>query len=1601
MRKRGSWRASAAVAVGLAVAAGLAGALPASAATLSTPVVYAPPAVTGVSPAAGVPAGGTTVTVTGSGFRAITKVAFGAVAGTKVQVVSTGKLTVVAPKGAVGTVDVRVYGSYGTSAVTAKDKFRYMAAPSVPFTETVAATGLGVLASWAPAPAADLVQAFAVTATPASGSPSSCPARTVTTPAADTQALVGALCAGVVYTVTVKARNAAAYSAASPASAPVVPLAAQVPGVPLVTSVLARDKSLAVSWAAPSDTGGSALTGYLVSAAAGSRTVTVQAAAAARSATITGLADGTAYTVSVTAVNAVGRSAAATGSGTPRAAHAPSAPVGLTVVPDGKGHLVASWAAPGDDGGSAVTGYTLSYRQATWNASAGTWAPVPGAAVHSITAGAAATTATATSFETARAFYLFSITATNAAGTSAAAAQAAAVTPALTVSSKTVVLSAATVAALASATDAMLTWKDPAPAQASTLAAGQTVVAAAGGRLPQGTLRTVVGTSDKNGTLTVLTQQGTLAGAFTSMGVDAAVNPVTGAAPSSVVRPAAQAAPRFVPGIAGVRVLAQPAASGSFGWTSTLSVDVKSGPVSVQGETSLTTAIDVSLSARTGFAGIPDGVSVSATAKVTHADDFTVTAQGKASLYLGEIEGAPVTLLVGPVPVEITPKVPVFLTVSGSGAVGVEVSGTVGGGLNWSSADETALSARNLSSAPRVSGHAVPGWSVTGEVDLGLQAQPQADLYDAAGPNVEADIDAAAQVNFTPAPGEHFLTIGPKLELKAGLDLDLLGKHASLEATIGTFAFGAFVINSPPAASYTIRPASPSVAPGGTLTLTATRSDGAAKAVKWSLLGATKADSITSGGVLHVGSPAGRRLVVEVSDGTGAAGVTTVTVGTPFDAPSAVTATQRSSDTASITWKAPAHTGGSAITGYAITTAPSTGTHKVSPTATSMTLSGLVQGTYVVTVYAVNKSGWTSAPGTAQLTVAGSAPAIGSLSWQPPAVIDKAQDSGALSCATMSFCVETGSQSGSVTVFNGTSWTDAGPVVNDGWILGVSCPSTSFCLAGGMDLSPSGAGSPQGDVITYNGTSWSKPTDLPGTYYPEALSCSSATWCVMAAESTQNQTELLTFDGTQWSPAAAPADDVQSLSCVSATFCVAAGQDGELQYFNGTAWSAVFTANPDPADDKSVSCASATYCLAVALWDQTAWAWDGSSWQAVPSTSAPTGGFSEVSCAAGACDAIANTDGNSGVYEYDGAGNWTAVPAASYAAQSISCPAAGQCMMIGQVPDPATPYALYGGAFTLTGQSWTDAAPDRGTVSALSCPSPQFCAAADNGFNWPDNYGGPWGGNVMTYNGTSWSTPAFIDYDPSGNGGYTWSQGITGLSCASAAFCAAVDQYGYAFTYNGSGWTQGQHLTQGTIVSLTAVSCASPTLCAAVAQDGTAYTYNGSTWTYATSIDPYSWQAGGTKAIRGDTLLAVSCASATCVALDSYGYTFSFSDGTWTTGAQLSGSGWSAISCGAAARCVAVGGSSYAVLAAGAWSAPGDIDSATVNAVSCPSPSFCEAVDANGDALTFNGASWTTPRPALPGVPLTTISCAAAGACMAAGIDPATKESEAISGRST
>lgn len=104
---------------------------------------------------------------------------------------------------------------------------------------------------------------------------------------------------GTSYTFTVFATNDVGPGAPSAHSNSIIP--AQVPGAPVIGSATAGNHQATVSFAAPASDGGSAITGYLVTSNDG-----IAGAGTSSPITVSGLANGTGYTFTVRALNAVG-----------------------------------------------------------------------------------------------------------------------------------------------------------------------------------------------------------------------------------------------------------------------------------------------------------------------------------------------------------------------------------------------------------------------------------------------------------------------------------------------------------------------------------------------------------------------------------------------------------------------------------------------------------------------------------------------------------------------------------------------------------------------------------------------------------------------------------------------------------------------------------------------------------------------------------------------------------------------------------------------------------------------------------------------------------------------------------------------------------------------------------------------------------------------------------------------------------------------------------------------------------------------------------------------------------------------------------------------
>lgn len=263
------------------------------------------------------------------------------------------------------------------------------------------------------------------------------------------------------------------------------------------------------------------------------------------------------------------------------------------------------------------------------------------------------------------------------------------------------------------------------------------------------------------------------------------------------------------------------------------------------------------------------------------------------------------------------------------------------------------------------------------------------------------------------------------------------------------------------------------------------------------------------------------------------------------------------------------------------------------------------------------------------------------------------------------------------------------------------------------------------------------------------------------------------------------------------------------------------------------------------------------------------------------------------------------------------------------------------------------------SLNTLQCRTPTGCLAADGN------------GGVETFDGTTLSTSTNVD--PHGQ--------IQDVACPTAAFCAAVDNAGYALTETSGVWSDPLSIA-GT--QLNSVSCASMTMCVAVGSDGDAYVYNGTT-TWATS--PIDNSNGASQSLTG-----VSCPATTfCVAVDNVGNAFHYNGSTWTMAAvdenanSNEGNNLVAVSCPTTTFCAAVDQEGDAVLYRnGSWGDVTTVDTTNGFAdVSCPVAGFCAVVDTNGQASVYQANAWGAMVRVDGNNKFLSVSCTGASYCIA------------------
>jgi hypothetical protein len=223
-----------------------------------------------------------------------------------------------------------------------------------------------------------------------------------------TSSLTG-LAANTMYYVRAYATNSAGTAYGNEITFTTSAVTSTVPGVPTGVSATAGNTQATITFTAPANNGGSAITGYTVTSSPGSFTGTGSASPI----TVTGLTNGTAYTFTVTATNAIGTSVASSASNSVTPSTIPDAPT-IGTATAGNAQAIISFTAPGSNGGSAITGYTVTSSPGGVTGT-GTGSPIT---VTGLTNGTS---------------YTFTVIATNANGNSAASAASNSVVPTISI----------------------------------------------------------------------------------------------------------------------------------------------------------------------------------------------------------------------------------------------------------------------------------------------------------------------------------------------------------------------------------------------------------------------------------------------------------------------------------------------------------------------------------------------------------------------------------------------------------------------------------------------------------------------------------------------------------------------------------------------------------------------------------------------------------------------------------------------------------------------------------------------------------------------------------------------------------------------------------------------------------------------------------------------------------------------------------------------------------------------------------------------------------------------------------------------------------------
>jgi hypothetical protein len=563
-----------------------------------------------------------------------------------------------------------------------------------------------------------------------------------------------------------------------------------------------------------------------------------------------------------------------------------------------------------------------------------------------------------------------------------------------------------------------------------------------------------------------------------------------------------------------------------------------------------------------------------------------------------------------------------------------------------------------------------------------------------------------------------------------------------------------------------------------------------------------------------------------------------------------------------------------------------------------------------------------------------------------------------MSCPGRSFCVA--SDFASVVVYNGRSWGAPRVVLpalntsNPAITSAVSCASSKFCAVVGSNSGNTSY------AATFDGRSWSKAEEIsPLSAQMDGISCVSPDFCMAISF----YGTAFSYDGHGWSgpvivtPQVPDRVFLDSVSCASSTYCVAVTSDGSEYTYDSGAWGQPTTIDSASPDLTSVSCPAVRGCVAVTAGGQAivedAGGWQGPVQADAYPASVPGTYLASVSCAAPTTCLAVDSAGHSTSLR---GGTWAApLKFSAGRAVAVSCPPAGPCEEVDNTRNAVRTRKYAAGGWT------RPVRVDHGTgdPDSVACAAAGYCAIADGFGNAVASKAGKWGRPRFLaddYNSViscsrqrifclAGSSDGFAAYD-----GVTWKKTggvplaagpdyVTGLSCVSKDFCAAVESRGIIAFYNGSGWAEAGNWPGETWEG---ISCATKAFCMAVDSEGNALTYSKRKWT-ASHIANAPWPP-----------ISVSCPAAGFCRAAYAQYVAEYSHATWGRPRQVlaqAPQARSSISCPDATFCALVADSTVGVLRNGNWNTRAlhlDRPDTDLAAVSCATDRYCVILGSDG-----------------------------------------------------